>query len=36
LRVPSFGASAVTGENVVATLKKIISITVASLHKELQ
>lgn len=36
LKVPSFGASAVTGENVVPTLKKIISIAVASLHKELK
>lgn len=36
LKVPSFGASAMTGENVVPTLKKIISVTVASLHKELK
>ncbi|MEW5736675.1 MAG: ADP-ribosylation factor-like protein [Thermodesulfobacteriota bacterium] len=36
LQAPSFGASAVTGENVVETLKKIISLTVASLHKELK
>jgi signal recognition particle receptor subunit beta len=36
LKVPSFGASAMTGENVVPTLKKIISIAVASLHKELK
>ncbi|MBI9075900.1 MAG: GTPase domain-containing protein [Desulfatibacillum sp.] len=36
LKVPSFGASAMSGENVVPTLKKIISIAVASLHKELK
>lgn len=35
LKVPSFPASALTGENVVATLKKIISLTVSSLQKEL-
>jgi len=35
LKVPSFPASAITGENVVATLKKIISLTVSSLQKEL-
>lgn len=33
LHVPAFPASAVTGENVVATLKKIISLTMASLQK---
>ncbi len=32
LKVPTFGASAYTGENVVATLKKIISLTMASLQ----
>jgi signal recognition particle receptor subunit beta len=32
---PSFSASAVKGTNVVATLKKIISMTVASIRKEL-
>ncbi len=36
LKVPSYPGSAVTGENVVPTLKKIISLTVASLHKELK
>jgi len=36
LMVPSFGASAVTGDNVVATLKKIISLTVQSLQEELK
>jgi hypothetical protein len=36
LKVPSFGASAVKGTNVVMTLKKIISLTVASLEKELK
>lgn len=35
LKVPSFPASALTGENVVTTLKKIISLTVSSLQKEL-
>jgi hypothetical protein len=36
LKVPSLPGSAVTGDNVVPTLKKIISLTVASLHKELK
>lgn len=34
-RRPSFPASAAKGTNVVATLKKIISLTVASIRKEL-
>lgn len=36
LKVPSFAASAVTGHNVVATLKKIISRTMLSLRDELE
>jgi signal recognition particle receptor subunit beta len=36
LKVPSFEASAVTGENVVPTLKKIISLTMASLQSILK
>ena len=32
LKVPSFSASAVTGENVVPTMKKIISLTMTSLQ----
>jgi len=36
LRVPSFEASAVAGDNVVLTLKKIISLTLASLEKQLK
>jgi hypothetical protein len=36
LKAPSFEASALKGENVVATMKKIISMTVASLSKELK
>ena len=36
LKVPSFEASATKGENVVPTLKKIISKTMASLRKELR
>jgi signal recognition particle receptor subunit beta len=36
LRVPSFDASAVEGDNVIMTLKKIISVTMASLEKELK
>ena len=36
LKVPSFGASAVTGDNVVPTLKKIISLTMASLQNVLK
>ena len=35
LKSPSFPASAVLGKNVVATLKKIISLTVASIKKDL-
>jgi hypothetical protein len=33
LHAPAFPASAVTGENVITTLKKIISLTMASLQK---
>ena len=36
LQVPVFEASALSGLNVVSTLKKIISATMASLEKELQ
>lgn len=36
LKVPSFGASALSGENVIPTLKKIISLTMASLQKVLK
>ncbi|MEA3547158.1 MAG: GTPase domain-containing protein [Thermodesulfobacteriota bacterium] len=36
LNVPSFAASALTGENVVPTLKKIISVTMAAIQKELR
>ncbi len=36
LKVPVFEASALSGLNVVSTLKKIISATMASLEKELQ
>ncbi|PID73444.1 MAG: gliding motility protein [Desulfobacterales bacterium] len=36
LKVPSFPASAVTGENVIPSLKKIISLTMASLQKVLK
>jgi hypothetical protein len=36
LKVPVFEASAVEGDNVVSTLKKIISATMASLEKELK
>ncbi len=36
LKIPSFPASAITGTNVVATLKKIISLTVASIKKDLR
>lgn len=36
LKVPVFEASALSGYNVVSTLKKIISATMASLEKELQ
>ena len=35
LKMPSFPASAVLGNNVVATLKRIISLTVASIKKDL-
>jgi signal recognition particle receptor subunit beta len=35
LKVPSFEASALTGQNVAQTLKKIISLSIASLQKEL-
>jgi hypothetical protein len=36
LKVPYFEASAVTGDNVVPTLKKIISLTMASLQNVLK
>lgn len=36
LKVPSFEASALAGTNVVATLKKIIALTMASLSKDLK
>ncbi|MBI9083048.1 MAG: gliding motility protein [Desulfobacterales bacterium] len=36
LKVPSFEASAITGDNVVETMKKAISLTVASLEKKLE
>lgn len=36
LKVPCFEASALNGENVVQTLKKIVSMTVASLSKDLE
>jgi small GTP-binding protein len=35
LKVPAFEASALTGKNVAQTLKKIISLSIASLQKEL-
>ena len=35
LKVPSFAASATTGENVIETLKKVISLTMASLQNTL-
>ena len=35
LNAPSFEASALTGKNVVATMKKIIALTMASLQKQL-
>jgi hypothetical protein len=35
LKMPSFPASAVLGNNVVATLKRIISMTVASIKQDL-
>lgn len=36
LKVPAFEASAVAGDNVVLTLKKIISLTLASLEQQLK
>jgi len=36
LKAPAFDASAITGDNVVATMKKAISLTVASLQKKLE
>jgi mutual gliding-motility protein MglA len=36
LKVPSFGASAATGNNVAETMKKIIMMTMISLQKELK
>jgi len=36
LQVPYYEASALIGDNVVETLKKIISLTMASLSKELE
>ncbi len=36
LKVPSYPASAITGENVVITLKKIISVTMAAIQRELK
>ncbi len=36
LRAPAFPASAVKGENVAATMKKIIALTVGSLRKKLE
>lgn len=36
LKVPAFEASAVAGDNVVLTLKKIISLTLASLEEQLK
>jgi signal recognition particle receptor subunit beta len=36
LKVPAFEASAMAGTNVVNTLKKIISLTISSLEKELK
>ena len=36
LKIPTFTASAVLGTNVVATLKRIISLTVASIRKDLK
>lgn len=36
LKVPSYEASALEGDNVILTLKKIISATMASLEKELK
>lgn len=36
LKVPSFSASAITGFNVVQTMKKIIAMTIASIKQELK
>ena len=36
LQVPAYPASAITGENVVVTLKKIISVTMAAIQRELK
>jgi signal recognition particle receptor subunit beta len=36
LKIPSFAASAVLGTNVIVTLKRIISLTVASIKKDLR
>ncbi len=36
LKTPSYGASALVGSNVVATLKKIISMTISSIIRELK
>jgi signal recognition particle receptor subunit beta len=36
LKAPSFAASAITGENVIETLKKATAITVASLQEKLE
>lgn len=36
MKIPTFTASAVLGTNVVATLKRIISLTVASIRKDLK
>jgi GTPase involved in cell partitioning and DNA repair len=36
LKTPSFEASALVGTNVVATMKKIISMTISSIIKELK
>jgi hypothetical protein len=36
LKVPSFSASAVTGENIIPTFKRVILLTMASLENELK
>jgi hypothetical protein len=36
LKVPSFDTSALTGANIVETMKKAISLTVASLQEKLE
>jgi signal recognition particle receptor subunit beta len=36
LKVPSFAGSAVTGENVIPTFKRVILLTIASLENELK